>query len=115
MIKPLLIQLRSNIFAKDKQSAISNIENIFNSLEPLKNEPVIYEFLFFCVTQIRSFIENENFSQAYDLTDCIHVIPDIISASEKEWKAYWEIYVEEYAKKYNDNSLAQFKESITAL
>lgn len=111
-LKTLLIQLRSSIFAKDKQSALSIIEKIFITLNEVKDEILIYDYLFFCITQIKSYVTDENFVRAYDLTDCIHVIPDIISSHKKDWKAYWEIYVEEYAKKHGDNSLIQFKESI---
>lgn len=115
MIKTLLIQLRSNIFAKDKQSALSNIEKIFGLLDTVKTDPVICGYLSFCVTQIKSFIEEENFPKAYDLTDCIHVIPEIVSASEKNWKEYWENYVEKYMNDQKDPSLMRFKEQILNL
>lgn len=114
-LKTLLIQLRSDIFNKDKESALSKIENIFEALDSVKSEIVIYDFLFFCVTQIKSYLTDENFARAYDLTDCIHVIPDIVTAPEKDWKEYWEIYVEKYMNDWNDFSQMRFKEQILIL
>lgn len=114
-LKTLLIQLRSNIFAKDKESALSIIEKIFITLNDVKNEILIYDFLFYCVAQIKLFLTDENFDRAYEMTDCIHVVPDILFASKKDRKAYWEIYVEKYMHDWNDFSLMQFKEQILNL
>lgn len=114
-LKTLLILLRSKIFGKDKESALISIEQLFNLLEAVKNEIPLYSFLFASVSQIKSLIQDENYNQAFDLADCIHVVPDIAVSSHRDWKLYWEIYVEKYMNDWGSLSLLQFKEQILNL
>ncbi len=114
-LKTALILLRSNISGKDKGSALSVIENCINILEAAKDEILLYDFLFVSLSEIKSLVQNENFSQAFDLADCIHVIPDIVESSRRNWKEYWKIYVEKYMNGWGSSSLLQFKKEILAL
>ncbi len=113
-LKTLLVLLRSNLFNKDKESALYNIEKILYLLDEIKEEQV-YSFLFVCVSEIEKLVQDEKLNQAYDLVDCIHVIPDIVESSNRDWKSYWEIYVEKYVLDWGASSLRQFKEEIINL
>lgn len=85
-LKTLLIQVRSNIFSKDKRSALSNNEITFNLLSAMKDKILIYSFLFAFVSQVKSLKQAEKYNQAYDLVDCIHVVPDIVEDTQRDWK-----------------------------
>lgn len=111
-LKTLLIQVRSNIFSKDKRSALSNNEITFNLLSAMKDKILIYSFLFAFVSQVKSLKQSEKYNQAYDLVDCIHVVPDIVEDTQRDWKIYWNM---KYINNRNDFSLVQYKELILSL
>ena len=108
----MLIQVRSNIFSKDKRSALSNNEITFNLLSAMKDKILIYSFLFAFVSQVKSLKQAEKYNQAYDLVDCIHVVPDIVEDTQRDWKIYWNM---KYINNRNDFSLVQYKELILSL
>ena len=105
----MLIQVRSNIFSKDKRSALINNEITFNFLSAMKDKILIHIFLFDCFSQIKSLIQAEKYNQAYDLVDCIHVVPDIVENTQRDWKVYWYIYVEKNINDRNDFHLCNIK------
>ena len=111
-LKTLLIQVRSNIFSKDKRSALSNNEITFNLLSAMKDKILIYSFLFAFVSQVKSLKQAEKYNQTYDLVDCIHVVPDIVEDTQRDWKIYWNM---KYINNRNDFSLVQYKELILSL
>lgn len=115
ILKTLFIQLRSNIFGKKKRNALCNIEKIFNLLNIVKNKVLVYDFLFVCTSQIKSLVQDKKFNQAFDLVDCIHVVPDIVESPHRDWKMYWDTYVEKYMDAWDSLFLLQFKEQILSL
>ena len=78
----------------------------------MKDKILIYSFLFAFVSQVKSLKQAEKYNQAYDLVDCIHVVPDIVEDTQRDWKIYWNM---KYINNRNDFSLVQYKELILSL
>lgn len=115
-LKELLIALRYYIYEKDNVTSQKSILGIYSILDSVKKySPQLFYFLFFSMKKIESMVASNEYEQAYDLVDCIHVVPDMILDNQNHWDEYWHIYVEVYINKWNCLSFMQFKDIILSL
>lgn len=74
----------------------------------------IMEFIRTAMRMIKDNLNADGFDIAYDITDMLHALPDIIIQQNKKqskrcWRSYWKIYVDPVYKKWKCHTLTKYK------
>ncbi len=80
-------------------------DNVYVYRRYIKN-PALKTTLLSCVKELTNVLNDRNYDKAYDLVDCIHCLPNIISECDLSiTKSYWRINLRNYRRKWDKNFL----------
>lgn len=114
-IKLILIKIRADINAFQKDDAIEHIHSLKNILTAPANDNTFFQIIAIVASQTEFLINTESFEQAYDLIDAIHCLPEILMTTDKDMYSYWNLYILKYQLKWNTNLFDELKETILQL
>lgn len=107
-----LIRIRSAIWRREKDSIYALIENAVHSSGVNGILPVV---ILSALEKVRELIGFDQFEEAYDLTDAVHVLPEIAFAPNRDMAAYWNDFIVPYREKWDSDFFEAFREEILRL
>lgn len=101
--------LRSALLDNDGKTALECLPKVcaVNSTLP-EDFTELQAVIAAAVDKIEMLIINGELEHACDLTDAVHVLPEIAASPKADWESYKRCYVKPFAKKWGDNFFDDF-------